>query len=203
MDIRELKKYINWYGKRNIAGIVCSAPNYTYGVIDDIEGAAKIAKSHDIPLHVDGCLGGFLTIFLDDTDELRTGLTDFKCPGVTSLSLDSHKYGLNGKGSSIVVFRKSRIVPTMEYINHNCGVYVTPGLSGSTRGETTLELYAMLTTIGKKQWINNTHAIINTVRDLARGVDEIPGIKVMGNKDELVCVIAVGIDKQYWVEANK
>ena len=152
IDLRELKKYINWYGRKNIAAIAVGAPTYPFGIIDDIEGAAKIAKSHDIPMHVDGCLGGFVTIFLDDEDELRTCLTDFKCPGVTSISLDSHKYGLNGKGSSIVVFRKSRTSPTMEYINHNCGVYVTPGISGSTRGETTLELYAMLTTLGKRQW---------------------------------------------------
>ena len=106
--------------------------------------------ANNIPCHVDSCLGGFLTIFLSLQDELRTKLTDFKCPGVTSISLDSHKYGLNGKGSSIVAFRKSKVSPTMEYINHNCGVYITPGISGSTRGEIPLELYAMLTTIGKR-----------------------------------------------------
>ena len=73
---------------KNIAAITVAAPAYTFGVIDDIEGVSKIAKSYDIPVHVDSCLGGFLTIFLDDTDELRTGPTDFKCPGVTSISLD-------------------------------------------------------------------------------------------------------------------
>ena len=33
---RELKKYINWYGAKNIATVVVGAPTYPYGVIDDI-----------------------------------------------------------------------------------------------------------------------------------------------------------------------
>lgn len=107
------------------------APTFPYGIIDDISGAAEIARRNDIGLHVDSCLGGFLTLFLSDTDEMRTTPTDFQCAGVTSISLDSHKYGLNGKGSSIAVFRASKISPTMSYIPHNCGAYVTPGISGS------------------------------------------------------------------------
>ena len=146
----ELQKYINWYGPQNIAVIAIAAPSYPAGVIDDIEGSSQLAKYYNIPCHVDSCLGGFVTLFLEDDDEFRTQQTDFACQGVTSISLDSHKYGLNGKGSSLVVFRKSRVVPTMEYINHSCGVYVTPGIAGSTRGEMTVELYAVLTTFGRK-----------------------------------------------------
>ena len=87
----------------------------------------------------------------------------------------------------------------MEYINHNCGLYVTPGISGSTRGETTLELYAMLTTLGKRQWTKNSHDIIRETRDLAREINSnIPGIKVFGNPEELVCVVGIGIDHDYW-----
>ena len=86
----------------------------------------------------------------------------------------------------------------MELMNHNCGVYVTAGLSGSSRGEIPLELYAMLTTIGKKKWTENAHKIIQATRDTARAVNEIPGLKVFGNVDELVCVIAIGLDQEYW-----
>lgn len=197
--LRELQKAINWYGAGNIAVIAVAAPNYANGVIDDIEGTSKIAKSYNIPVHVDSCLGGYVTIFLEDDDELKTQQTDFACEGVTSISLDSHKYGLNGKGSSLIVFRKSRVVPTMQYINHNCGVYVTPGLAGSTRGELSVELYAMLTTLGKKKFTQNSQGIVRTTRDLARAVNAIPGIKVIGNAEELVCVVSIGLDHEYWV----
>jgi len=128
---------------------------------------------------------------------------DFACEGVTSISLDSHKYGLNGKGSSLVLFRRSKCVPTMEYINHNAGVYITPGLSGSTRGELSVELYAILTTIGKKKFTENSRSIIRTTRDLAETVNDIPGVKVIGKANELVCVVGVGIDHEYWASKGK
>ena len=118
--------------------------------MDNIKASSDMALEYGIPCHVDSCLGGFVTIFLEDDDEMKTQQTDFACEGVTSISLDSHKYGLNGKGSSLVAFRKSKVLPTMEYINHNCGVYITTGLAGSTRGELSVELYAVLTTVGKE-----------------------------------------------------
>lgn len=44
--------------------IVGSAPGYPHGVIDNIEELAKIAQQHDVGMHVDGCLGGFLLPWL-------------------------------------------------------------------------------------------------------------------------------------------
>ena len=144
LNLVEMRKYINWYGSKNIAAIGASAPNWPYGTMDDIPSTGMIAHENGVPLHVDACLGGFVHMFHDDI------LADFRCQGVVSISLDSHKYGLTGKGSSIVVFKKSYgITPTMDYLNHEAGCYVTQGLSGSTRGEVALEVYAMLTTLGK------------------------------------------------------
>ena len=57
----------------------------------------------------------------------------------------------------------------------------------------------MLTTLGKRQWTQNAHNIINATRDLARAVNDIPGIKVIGNAEELICVVAVALDHEYWV----
>ena len=91
----------------------------------------------------------------------------------------------------------------MEYINHNAGVYITPGLSGSTRGELSVELYAMLTTVGRKGFTENSRNIIRTTRDLARTVNDIPGVKVIGDAEELICVVSVGIDSEYWAEQGK
>lgn len=77
--------------------LVGSAPNYPYGVMDDIEKIAKLARKYKIPLHVDACLGGFLIIFMK-----RAGYPlpkfDFSIKGVTSISCDPHKYGFTPKG---------------------------------------------------------------------------------------------------------
>ncbi len=43
--------------------MVGSAPDYSYGVIDDIPKLAKIAKSYGIGMHVDSCLGSFVGVY--------------------------------------------------------------------------------------------------------------------------------------------
>ena len=194
LNLLELRKYINWYGRRNIAAIGVAAPNYPNGMPDDIEGAGKIALENGIPCHVDACLGGFVSMFCEDAAR-----ADFSCEGVTSICVDAHKYGLTGKGSSICVFRKSSpALPTMQYITHEAGVYVTQGISGSTRGEAVLELYAMLTTLGKDKWAETSRGIIKATRDLAREVNKIPGVRVLGNAEELTCGLAVELDPEFW-----
>lgn len=80
--------------------VVGSAPNYPYGVMDDIESIAKLARKYRIPMHVDACLGGFLIVFMK-----RAGYAlpkfDFSVKGVTSISCDPHKYGFTPKGECI------------------------------------------------------------------------------------------------------
>ena len=36
VSLHELKKYINWYGAKNVAAIAVAVPNYPNGVADDI-----------------------------------------------------------------------------------------------------------------------------------------------------------------------
>lgn len=45
--------------------IVGSAPNFPDGNVDDITGLAKLAKKHNIGLHVDCCLGSFVVPFIE------------------------------------------------------------------------------------------------------------------------------------------
>src|ERR1700686_1275379 len=45
---------------KNTVALVGSAANYAHGLIDPIEKHSEVALEHDIGLHVDGCLGGFL-----------------------------------------------------------------------------------------------------------------------------------------------
>ena len=70
--------------------IVGSAPNFPVGVIDPIEELSKLAVKYKIPLHVDACLGGFLIIFMEEAG-FKLPLFDFRLPGVTSISCDTHK----------------------------------------------------------------------------------------------------------------
>lgn len=81
-----------------------SAPNFPYGTMDDIEGISKLGLKYNIPVHVDSCLGGFLTIFMEEAG-YSIPPYDFILPGVSSISADTHKYGFTPKGSSLVLYR--------------------------------------------------------------------------------------------------
>ena len=59
-----------------------------------------LALERGVGLHVDGCLGGFILPFGAGA-RLRHPVFDFRLPGVTSISADTHKYGYAFKGTSV------------------------------------------------------------------------------------------------------
>jgi sphinganine-1-phosphate aldolase len=78
--------------------LIGSAVNFPDGNQDDITALGKLASYHQIGLHVDCCLGSFIMPYLE-----KAGLSegeggkfkllpfDFRVPGVTSISCDTHK----------------------------------------------------------------------------------------------------------------
>jgi len=70
--------------------LVGSAPNYPYGTMDDIESISELGVKYNIPVHVDACLGGFIIAFMACAG-YTLPLFDFRLPGVTSISADTHK----------------------------------------------------------------------------------------------------------------
>jgi len=92
----------------NTICIVGSVVNYPHGIIDPIPELAKIALKHKVGLHVDACLGGFVTIF---AKELGVDIPpyDFSVNGVTTISVDHHKHGLAPKGISVIMFKNKEL----------------------------------------------------------------------------------------------
>jgi hypothetical protein len=61
---------------------------------------------------------------------------DFRIPGVTSISADTHKFGYALKGTSVLLYRNShpRSYQYFNYADWPGGIYLSPGLSGSRSG---------------------------------------------------------------------
>lgn len=70
--------------------MVGSSPNFPYGTMDDIEAISYLGVKYNIPVHVDACLGGFLIAFMEEAGYPLPPF-DFRLPGVTSISADTHK----------------------------------------------------------------------------------------------------------------
>jgi glutamate/tyrosine decarboxylase-like PLP-dependent enzyme len=103
--------------------IALSAPNWPYGTVDPIEEVSEIALDRNIPLHVDACLGGFILPFFEKIGE-KVPLFDFRVEGVTSISLDIHKYGYAPKGASVVLFRTPELKKHSMYVDVSSPGYV-------------------------------------------------------------------------------
>ena len=92
----------------NTICVVGSAANYAHGLIDPIERIADLAQSRGIGMHVDGCLGGWLLPWVERLG-YQVPLWDFRVPGVTSISANTHKYSYGLKGSSVLLYRTKEL----------------------------------------------------------------------------------------------
>ena len=52
----------------------------------------QLGRKYDIPVHTDCCLGGFVVPFMEKAG-YDVPMVDFRVPGVTSISADTHKVG--------------------------------------------------------------------------------------------------------------
>jgi len=82
---------------------------------------------------------------------------DFAVPGVTSISIDVHKFGLSHKGTSVLLFkgsdridgatlRRSAFVATSDWPG---GLYVSPGVAGSRSGALLAAAWASMVSVGR------------------------------------------------------
>ncbi len=88
--------------------VVASAPSYPHGVVDPVTEIATSAQAAGVRCHVDACIGGWLLPFLR-RDDPELPAFSFLVPGVTSISVDLHKYAYTPKGTSLLLHRSPEL----------------------------------------------------------------------------------------------
>jgi glutamate/tyrosine decarboxylase-like PLP-dependent enzyme len=182
-DAAEIKEKVT----NNTIGIVASAPCFPYGVIDPIAEISKIAGDKKIPLHVDACLGGFL---LPWAKEMGADIPDFDflLPGVTSISVDTHKYGFAPKGTSVVLYRNSDIIKHQYFAitGWTGGIYFSPTMAGSRPGSLVAGAWASMLEMGKSGYREGAKKILDTAQKIRRSVGSIDELTLLGNSPFVV-----------------
>ncbi|XP_027099874.1 sphingosine-1-phosphate lyase-like isoform X1 [Coffea arabica] len=196
-DARAIRRHIN----KNTIMIVGSAPGFPHGIIDPIEELGDLASSFGICLHVDLCLGGFVLPFARKLG-YPVPPCDFSVQGVTSISVDVHKYGLAPKGTSIVLYRnhdirKHQFVAVTEWSG---GLYVSPTIAGSRPGGLIAGAWAAMMSLGVEGYLENTRAIMEASKRIQKGVQEIPELFIIGRPD--MTIVAFGSDVVDIFEVN-
>ena len=178
VDIEGVKRAIN----RNTIVIVGSAPTFPHGIIDDIEALSNIALQHNIGFHTDSCLGGFIIPFAEKLG-YKVPVIDFRLPGVTSMSVDTHKYGYAAKGTSVVLYRSAALRHYQYYTTTEWpgGLYFSPTIAGSRPGALSAACWASMLSIGEEGYLKATKAIVETANVIRAGIESIPELEIMGN----------------------
>ncbi|MEA3185703.1 MAG: sphinganine-phosphate aldolase, partial [Ilumatobacteraceae bacterium] len=159
----------------NTVLLVGSAPQYPQGVIDPIEEIAALAAARDINCHVDACMGGIVLTYLARLGE-TVPAWNFTVPGVTSISVDLHKYGYTAKGASVIMHRTKQLRAYQTYVTDNWlgGVYGSSGVLGTKGGGSMAAAWAVMHYLGEEGYLRVTAAARAACLRLAAAIDAIP-----------------------------
>lgn len=166
----------------NTVALLGSAGNYPHGLVDPIPELGRIAAEHGIGLHVDGCLGGFILPWGE-----RLGYDvppfDFRVPGVTSISVDPHKYGYGLKGTSVLLYAGKQLRQYQYFTAPDWpgGTYISPGMSGSRSGGLIASTWAAMVSLGEAGYLDIARRVFDAAARLRAGVAAIDGLRVIGD----------------------
>ena len=173
--------------------LVGSAPSYPHGVVDPIRELAQIARENNLLFHVDACVGGFMLPFVR-----RLGYPvpdfDFRVPGVTSMSVDLHKYGYAAKGASLILYRSGEIrrAQIFVYTDWSGGIYASPTMTGTRPGGAIAAAWAILNYLGEEGYLAIADVVMRTTVKIKEGINAIDGIRVLSDPE--MSVLAIGSD---------
>jgi sphinganine-1-phosphate aldolase len=173
----------------NTVALAGSAGTYPNGVVDPISKLSDLALEHKIGLHVDGCLGGFILPWIEKLG-YDVPVFDFRLPGVTSISCDTHKFGYSLKGTSTINFRSKELRRYMYFAQEDWpgGIYAVPTLQGSRSAGLSAAMWATMVSLGEEGYLKAAKAIMDTADKMRAGIATIPELRIMGKSTFLISI---------------
>jgi glutamate/tyrosine decarboxylase-like PLP-dependent enzyme len=168
----------------NTVLLVGSAISYAHGVVDPIRELGQLALERDLLLHVDGCMGGFLLQYF-----ARLGTPvfeyDFRVPGVTSISMDLHKYAFAAKGASTILYRDKQLRKYGMYACSNWTGYtvINPTVQSTKSAGPIAAAWAALHFIGDDGYLEITRAVKQATDEIVAAVEAAPDLRMLGRPD--------------------
>jgi glutamate/tyrosine decarboxylase-like PLP-dependent enzyme len=158
-------------------------------VVDPIAKLSDLALEYKLGLHVDGCLGGFILPWIEKLG-YDVPVFDFRLPGVTSISCDTHKYGYSLKGTSTINFRSKDFRRYMIFTQEDWpgGLYTSPTVQGSRSGGLSAAMWAAMVTMGESGYLQAARAIMDTSEKIRAGIAGIPELRIMGKSTFLISI---------------
>ncbi|MCD9625345.1 pyridoxal phosphate-dependent decarboxylase family protein [Rhabdothermincola salaria] len=162
--------------------VVSSAPPFPHGLIDPIPELAAMALERGVGFHTDACLGGFVVPWAERLGH-DVPVCDFRLPGVTSISADTHKFGYAAKGTSVVLYRDQALRHHQYFTITDWpgGLYCSPGFAGSRPGGLSAACWAAMVSMGEAGYLEATRRILATAATVTAGIRARPELRVFGD----------------------
>ena len=172
---------------QNTIMIVGSAPQYPQGVIDDIPALAALAQRRGINCHVDACMGGVSLAYLGKLGH-QIPPWNLHVEGVTSISVDLHKFGYTSKGASVIMYADKRLRSFQGFFTDQWlgGVYASSGMLGTKSGGSIAAAWAVMHFLGDDGYLRLTHSARVATEKLARHIDTHPHLALLAQPDALL-----------------
>jgi sphinganine-1-phosphate aldolase len=190
-DVAAMRRAVN----RRTVALVGSAPSFPHGVVDPIEELAAVAAERGIGFHTDACLGGFVLPWARRLGYDVPGF-DFRVPGVTSMSADTHKFGYAAKGTSVVLYRGAELRAHQYFTATDWpgGLYFSPTLAGSRPGGLSAACWAAMVATGEDGYLEATRRVLATGAAIRDGIAAIPQLRVLGDPLWVIAFACDGAD---------
>ncbi len=170
--------------------VVASAPSYAHGVIDPVAPIAAAAAAAGARCHVDACIGGWVLPHLRATEPDQPGWT-FAVPGVTSISVDLHKYAYTPKGVSVLLHASADLRRTHLFASARWPGYTMLNTTAqSTKsGGPVAAAWAVVHHIGAERYGELARTARRATLDLAAAASEVPGLAVAAPPDSTLLAL--------------
>jgi sphinganine-1-phosphate aldolase len=175
--------------------VVASAPSYAHGVIDPVVPIAAAARERGVRCHVDACIGGWVLPYFRALG-VRLEPFDLSVPGVTSLSVDLHKYAYCPKGTSVLLhadadLRRSQFFASAAWPGYTM---LNSTLQSTRSGGPLAAAWAVLNHIGDNGYRALATRVLSAVRAIREGITSIAGLEIQGNPQSTLLSVAASAD---------
>ncbi len=192
----------------DVALAVVSAPCYPFAAMDPVAEVAAACAEAGIACHSDACIGGWILPFWPDAD---LPPWDLRLPGVTSLSVDLHKYGYAPKGVSLLLQRgrdrqQAQFFATTDWPGYPV---VNPTLLSSKSAGALAAAWAIIQVLGREGFEDLATKTAHATATLIDTVRSIEGLRIVGDPTGPLLAVAVDdslpqaqrVDPHLWADA--
>ncbi|GAA1977595.1 aminotransferase class V-fold PLP-dependent enzyme [Amycolatopsis minnesotensis] len=171
--------------------VVASAPSYAHGVLDPIAPIAAAAAARGVRMHVDACVGGWVLPYLRRAGHPVPEF-GFGVAGVTSVSVDLHKYAYCPKGVSVLLHRSAELRRPQYFASARWPGYtmLNTTMQSTRSGGPLAAAWAVLRHVGDDGYLGLAERAGAATAEIAAGIEEVDGLRLVAKPDSTLLAVS-------------